>query len=253
MIHDPEFDQLLSEAQELDFSGWDFSVIGERWMTAPLPWDYIDLVKARLPGVRSLLDLGTGGGEMLASLSPLPPETWATEGYAPNVPVAHQRLDPLGVQVVSEYADEALPFPDACLDLVINRHESFDARELLRVLKPGAHFVTQQVGGKDNFRLNELLQDEPAFEFSFWTLDYVTRLLQAAGFEILRAEEAYPENTFRDIAMVAFYLRIIAWQIDDFEVAAYYEKLHRLHQMIQRDGKLVTYCHRMIFEARKPE
>ncbi len=252
MINDPQFDQLLREALAIDFFGWDFSVIGERWTTTPLPWDYLTLVKARLPGVRSLLDLGTGGGELLASLGPLPPETWATEGYAPNVPVARQRLDPLGVQVVSDYADEALPFPNNCLDLVINRHESFDAREVFRVLKPGAYFITQQVGGQDNFRLNELLQDKPEFEFSFWTLDYITRLLRAAGFEVTRAEEYFPENTFRDIAMVAFYLRIIEWQIAGFEVTAYYEKLYRLHQMIQRDGGLVTHCHRIIIEARKP-
>jgi len=30
---------------------------------------------------------------------------------------------------------------------VINRHESFSASEVFRVLKPGGIFVTQQVGG----------------------------------------------------------------------------------------------------------
>ncbi|MBN2148465.1 MAG: class I SAM-dependent methyltransferase [Anaerolineales bacterium] len=249
---DPEFDRLLRDGMQLAFSGWDFSAIGERWTTAPIPWDYGALLRQRLPGVQSLLDQGTGGGEYLASLAPLPPDTWATEGYAPNVAVARQHLGPLEVNLVSNYEDEDLPFPNERFDLVMNRHESFDARELYRILKPGGTFFTQQVGGRDNWRLNELLQDEPSFKFSFWTLGFITALLEAAGFEILHKQEAFLENTFCDIGAVVYYLRIIQWQIEDFDITTYYEKLHRLHKMILAEGKLLTHSHRMLIEARKP-
>lgn len=40
--------------------------------------------------------MGTGGGEFLAGLQPLPPHTCATEGYPPNIPIAQQRLKRLG-------------------------------------------------------------------------------------------------------------------------------------------------------------
>jgi hypothetical protein len=49
-------------------------------------------VRACLEPRHSLLDMGTGGGELLASMAPLP-DVWATEGYPPNVPIA--RLDSL--------------------------------------------------------------------------------------------------------------------------------------------------------------
>lgn len=197
--------------------------------------------------------MDTGRGEFLASLRPLPLDTWAIESCPPNIPVARSCLEPLDVGVVSDYADESLPFPANRFDLVINRHGSFSAREVFRILKPDGFFITQQVGGQDNFRLNELLQDEPNFKYAFWTLEYVVRLLQAAGFEILRAQECFPESTFLDIGAVVFYLRIIAWRIADFDVTAYYEKLYRLHQMIQKDGGLITRSHRLLIEARKLE
>ena len=37
---------------------------------APLPWDYLVEVLGRLNGVSALLDLGTGGGEVLSQIAP---------------------------------------------------------------------------------------------------------------------------------------------------------------------------------------
>ena len=118
-----DFDRLVAEAEAASFSGWDFSWLDGRWIDSSPPWDYRQRVLAALPGVQSLLDMGTGGGEMLASLAPLPPDAWATENYPPNMPIARGRLEPLGVHVATGVADEALPFPDERFDLVINRHE----------------------------------------------------------------------------------------------------------------------------------
>src|SRR5579859_747197 len=94
------FDFLMAEAA-YPFEGWNFSHITktDRMAEAPLSWSYASKLLIRLRKAQSLLDMGTGGGEFLSSLQPLPPLTCATEGYAPNVPVARQRLAPLGVQV----------------------------------------------------------------------------------------------------------------------------------------------------------
>jgi hypothetical protein len=43
-----------------------------------------------------MLDLQSGGGELLAGLPTLPPLMVATEGYTPNVAVAARRLRPRG-------------------------------------------------------------------------------------------------------------------------------------------------------------
>ena len=199
-----------------------------------------------------MLDQDTGGGELLASLVPLPPYTFATESYPPNIPVARGRLMPLGVHLISEYRDEALPFGDESLDLVLNRHGSYSAQELRRILRSGGVFLTQQVGGKDNLRLNELLQDEVVHPYRDWTLDNILAQLHYAGLVILQAQECFPENIFMDIGAVVFYLRIISWQIEDFTVEKYRSRLLAIHERIQREGGLVTHSHRILIEACKP-
>src|ERR1700683_1769243 len=90
------FDELIAEAESQQFAGWDFSYVKDRMVEEPLPWYYLVEVRERLNGVSTLLDLGTGGGEVLSQLAPLPARTFATEEYAPNAPIAARRLHPLG-------------------------------------------------------------------------------------------------------------------------------------------------------------
>jgi SAM-dependent methyltransferase len=253
MIRSPsDFDRLVNEALEAHFSGWDFSWLAGRWIEASPPWDYRQRVRAALPGVQSLLDLGTGGGEFLAAQAPLPADSWATENYPPNMPIARARLEPLDVHVVTGVADDALPFPDDYFDLVINRHESFDAGEVCRILRPGGRFVTQQVGNDDNLRLNELLQDEVAFEFDDWGPAKVARQLEQAGLRVIEQSEAFPETRVADIGAVVYYLRAIPWQIEGFTVDGYRDELVALHEMIKREGGLWLASHRFYVEAVKP-
>jgi SAM-dependent methyltransferase len=247
-----DFDRLVAEAEAASFSGWDFSWLEGRWDESSPPWDYDQRVLAALPGVQSLLDLGTGGGEHLASLAPLPPDTWATENYPRNMPIARARLEPLGVRVVTAVPDNALPFPDGRFDLVINCHESFDAAEVCRILKPGGRYITQQVGGRDNLRLNELLQDDVAFEYYDHSLAEDVKQIAAAGLHIVEQMEAFPETHFADIGAVVYYLRAIPWQIEGFTVEAYHDKLLALHRQILRDGGLTLASHRTYVEAIKP-
>jgi SAM-dependent methyltransferase len=252
MNNDKIFNQMIRDAYALPFSGWDFSMIRGRWWQGEPNWDYSVVARARMSAAAHVLDQDTGGGELLASLGPLPAHTFATENYPPNIPVAQERLKPLGVHLVSEYSEDALPFADDYFDLVLNRHGSYAVRELLRMLKPGGVFLTQQVGGKDNLRLNELLQDRVEYPYHDWTLENIVSQLSHAGLEVVQAQECFPENVFMDIGAVVFYLRIISWQVADFAVEKYHPKLFAIHQQIQREGSLVTHSHRILVEARKP-
>lgn len=92
------------------------------------------------------------------------------------------------------------------------------------------------MGGSDNLRLNELLQDVVDYPYRDWTLEYMVTEFRHAGLEIVQAQEYFPENVFRDIGAVVFYLRIISWQLADFSVEKYREKLYAIHQHIQREG-----------------
>jgi SAM-dependent methyltransferase len=246
-----KFERLVAEAEEADFSGWDFSYLDGRWIEDEPTWDYGKKVRERLSGVDTLLDMGTGGGEFLAGLEPLPEHVYATEGYGPNIPVARARLEPLGVQVVEVQADERLQFGDDLFDMVINRHESFAAEEVWRVLKSGGRFVTEQVGGKIHLRLNELLQNQVVYPYADWVLEKAVGELEACGFEILEQREEYPKTIFMDIGAVVYYLRAIPWQIPGFSVAAYRERLWAVHKLIGEEGGLVVHSHLFFVEARK--
>lgn len=67
MQHDTSsFDRLVNDAVEAHFSGWDFSYLRGRYSSEAIPWDYLSLVRKAIAESESMLDIGTGGGEILA-------------------------------------------------------------------------------------------------------------------------------------------------------------------------------------------
>ena len=245
------FERLVQEALAHTFSGWDFSWLHGRWIEAEPSWNYRQIVQSKVQGTSSLLDMGTGGGEFLASVDGLPASTYATEGFAPNIPIARKRLAPLGVTVVEVVDDAALPLPSSRFDLVINRHESYDLPEVWRILAPGGIFLTQQVGPRNDIQLNQFLVGPLEPDVSSWRLDQACAAVTAAGFEVVRCEEQLLESTYLDIGAVVYYLKVIAWQIPDFSVDAYRERLLAMHRLIERQGAFYSTAHRFLIEAKK--
>lgn len=246
------FDKLTQEAWNHEFSGWDFVYLSGRMRQEEPSWNYRKFVMEKIPGADSLLDLDTGGGEFLSSLQPLPRRTVATEAYPPNVPIAKSRLTPLGVKVIDTPATGRLPFEDNSFDLITNRHGDINSPEIRRILKPGKRFLTQQVGGRNNIRLNELLQDKVEFRDSGWTLEVAARQLEAGGLCALDRREEFPKVEFMDIGAVVYYLKAIPWQVDGFSIEKYYDRLGSIHNIIEEKGKLESISHRFYIEAQKP-
>lgn len=238
-----------------EMEGWSFAAMSSTGRTDadPLPWSYGSIVIPWIDRAESLLDMGTGGGELLSHLRPLPAETHATEGWPPNILVAQARLEPLGVTVHPfEREDEPLPFGDAKFDLVINRHEAYNPVEVFRVLKPGGRFITQQVGGRNNRDLNDLFETGPAFDNSSWTLDRAAQEAIAAGFQIIDQHEAFPASRFYDVGALVFYLRATPWHIAGFSVEAFRAKLFEIHLLIESQGWLEIGEHRLLIQAERP-
>ncbi|UHA72781.1 class I SAM-dependent methyltransferase [Paenibacillus sp. 481] len=248
------FDELVQESEQ-SFSGWDFSYLSKHGRMAefPLPWNYASVLIPYISKAQSMLDMGTGGGEFLQLLSercPLPLRTEATEGYKPNVAVAQHNLSSLGVKVHYFEDDASLPFADAAFDLITNRHESFDANELYRMMKPGGVFITQQVGGDNDQEFNRAL-GAPEVEHYDWTCDKAEQQLRAAGFTVLKRADESTWSRFYDIGAIIYYLRAIPWQIEDFTVEAYKEGLLKLHQQVQDQGYVEVTCHRFLLIVKK--
>jgi SAM-dependent methyltransferase len=248
-----KFEELVEEALAQQFSGWDFSWMQGRYFESVPYWNYRRLVLQRMQGISSMLDMGTGGGEFLASLPDLPEITFATEGYPPNIPIASQRLLPLGVQVVPLEDEHTLPLSDEMFDLVINRHEYYDPAELMRILKPGGIFLTQQVGPRNCVELNQYLGAPIDANVTYWKLDQEIGALEQAGFSVLQCHEQVLESNFFDIGAVVFYLTVIEWQIEGFSVAKYEQRLRDMHALIEKQGAFFTTEQRFLIEAKKPE
>jgi SAM-dependent methyltransferase len=247
------FDELVAEALAAPFEGWDFSWLDGRKIDFTLPWDYNAKVRARMRDIGAMLDMGTGGGEILASLVPVPARVCATESYPPNVVIARERLEPLGVDLrdTSGAPDNlCLPFDDAAFDLVINRHESYVPGEVFRILRSGGHFVTQQCGGYGEVDLIEYFKGK--IQPMDWTAEVASRQLEEAGFEIIDDQEVYPEYSFLDIGAVVYTLKAIPWLLGDFTVEKYRDRLLAMHEHIQKHGSFTVRDQRFFVEAAKP-
>ena len=243
------FDDLVDEAGHHATGGWDFSWLGDRMHTVPLPWDYTALVSSYARASPDLLDMGTGGGEWLSDFHDRPARAVATEAWGPNVPIAAQRLRPIGVGVVHVapapdnnlqpigYDQRALPFREASFQLVVNRHESFVATDVARTLARGGHFITQQLGDGmfEDFRA---LFDHSKSEGQPLTAAMAIAQLEAAGLQIEDQGVGHETVTFADVGALAWYLQMTPWTVPGFSIENHRKRLKELHGRISRHGPL---------------
>jgi len=236
------FEELVSAAEKTPFKGWDFSLLKGRYVEAEPSWSYRALVSSRLVGAKSLLDLGTGGGEPLSSLRPVPPVACATEGYRPNTKVALAALKPLGVELVETWCDNngttpqrgELPFRDCVFDLVIDRHESYVPREVRRVLRPGGLFITQQVGDGNMAEIHRLFRS-PLRE-ARWDIRVAKEELEDVGMRV-RAGDAWSGTTrFLDVGALVYLLRAVPWEVPSFSSSKFEGELRQVHLQIMERG-----------------
>jgi SAM-dependent methyltransferase len=242
------FEQLVTEAVHVPLKGWDFSWLKGRSAGSDPSWSYPELAGELVRGSMSLLDVDTGGGELLASLAPLPARTQAVEGWPPNLPVARERLAPVGVEVLFA-PDTTLPIEARSVDVVLNRHGRLNSGEIARVLLPGGRLLTQQVGSEDCAGLNEALEAPAAYRTT-WNADAAVGALNAVGLTVLDVRQERPSFTFYDIGALVYQLRAVPWQVRDFTVSRYNEALRRIDQHIRTHGEFRIHAHRFLIRAR---
>src|SRR5437899_6268944 len=190
-----------------DFSGWDLSKVRSRLIEHASAWDYETIVRQYGLGKGDALGMGTGGGELRARIrEALPARTTATEEWNVNAPIAKKRLAPLGVEIV-RCRSLLLPFVESAFDLVINRHEELEPREVARVLSVGGHVVTQQVGNDNWCELRSFFPTMTDFGDLYG--DYVQGF-EAAGLRIIRKDQHDYKVAYRDLGEIVFLLAVAA-------------------------------------------
>jgi len=243
------FEYLTKEYNAL-FSGWDFSYIDGRRIDDKLPWEYKNIVENNLVGKNSLLDMDTGGGEFLSSLSNLPKNVYATEGYEPNIPIAEKRLKDKNIILKPIKNDGEIPFDNEYFDIIINRHGFFDINELKRTLKKDGLFITQQVGGLNGIDFNMAFETKTMAHVE-WCLIKNIEMFKEAGMGIIEYSENIGKMKFMDVGAIVYYLKCIPWQINDFSIDKYYNKLKIINEIIEKDGYINFMMHRFYIIIKK--
>jgi SAM-dependent methyltransferase len=197
------------------------------------------------------MDYDTGGGEFLLSLNHPYSKTAATEGYPPNVRLCGERLLPLGINFRECNNTEEIPFEDKAFDLIINRHGDFNAKEIHRLLRGNGVFITEQVGGDNDRDLVEMVLPGTEKPFPHLNLAEQRKHFENAGFQILKAEEAYRPIKFYDVGAFVWFAHIMEWEFPNFSVDKCFEHLLKMQEMIDKEGKIEGTIHRYLIVARK--
>ncbi len=247
------FDDLIAEAEVAPIDGWDFSWLDGRATEERPSWRYSERVAERAARATRMLDLQSGGGELLAGLPQLPPVMVATEGYAPNGAVAARHLCPRGAYVVAtDDVRKTLPFAENTFDLVTSRHPIetwWD--EIARVLCAGGSYLSQQVGPNSVRELSEFILG-PLPPGSKRDPALAGQAAQRAGLAVVDMRSERLRTEFHDVGAVVYFLRLVVWIVPGFTVEGFRERLRALHNKIERQGPFVSCASRFLIEAIKP-
>ncbi|WP_076260343.1 class I SAM-dependent methyltransferase [Intrasporangium flavum] len=254
------YEQLVTEAESADVTGWGFGWLDGRATEERPPWGYVRLLAERLPTAASVLDLDTGGGEVLgealgealAAAASLPQRLAATEGWAPNADVARRALGRFGVEVLDAAPGEPLPVPDASVDLVTSRHPVRpDWDEVARVLVDGGTYLAQHVGPGSAFELVEAFLGPQPEARRGRDPHTEAAAAEAAGLDVLDLRTARCRMEFHDVGAIVWTLRKCVWWVPDFSVQRYDGVLRGLDEQLRRGEPFVAHSSRTLFDARR--
>ena len=227
--------------------GWMWDV--EAVMLGPQkPWSYEERAGELLTNARSVLDMGTGGGELFSEIcAGYAGLAVATEAWSGNIRVAADRLAQTGIPVVHASGPE-LPFAVGSFDLVLNRHEELDPADLAGVVAPGDRVLTQQVGRTNYQELGTFFPRMTDFGHLF---ELYQEGFRGSGLTIVRAQEHESQEAYRSLSDIVYLLTVAPWTVPDFDVEKDLDALLDLERGLLRRDQIVLTHSRFIIEARK--
>ena len=219
------FNELIKEEKH-HASGEKFSYLEQsrRMIEFPLKWKLSNVVTPYLQNDENLLLIGNDIKEEVDAVQLLSKMTVQSEG--------------------------TLAYNDDSFDVILNKHELFDAKEVSRLLMEDGYFITEQVGGLNNCELNLWLNVE-ATEASSWSLRRTVNQLKEAGLTILEAKDDISLTRFYDVGAIVYYLKVTHWQFPDFTVEKYFDRLVAIQAIIEQQGYIDITRHRFLIVAQK--
>lgn len=230
------------------FSGWNFDGLRVTDLEPPQSWDYVAIAREYAARAGRVIDLGTGGGEVYARIvAGLDARFLASEEWHVNAPVARDHLRPLGVEVV--YASsEVTPWAAQSFDLVLSRHEAIVPEEIVRILRPGGVFITQQVGIGQWEELRPFFPRKTVFPDHY---ALYRQAFEAAGLGVTSRTHAW-RAAYGGLGEIAYMLLVAPWEVPDFDAEADIDALLALEDAHGSDRGIVLTLSRYLMIARKP-
>lgn len=248
--HDRRFVQLIDQATSSTIEGWHFSFMEGRQSTTPLPWNYEDLAAEHVMSATRVLDVDTGGGEVLARLAP-PAGSVAVEDWSTNIPIARDRLSPMGVSV-RQRTGSRLPVADSTIDLVLNRHGELDLAETARVLEPGGVVLSQQVARGNESEISDAFGVEAiVFPHAVGDVVDLASRMGSAGLVADLCAEAVVLTRYLDVGALVLQLRAVSWQVPGFTVEGHLDVLWQIHRQIESTGSFDVHSRRLLLVAHR--
>jgi len=235
-------------------AGWDFSAV--RSERDPVPWHYLDVARSYLRPDSRVLDLGTGGGERFLALA---------DGFGQGVGVD---IDPEMIKTAEASAPPdlqgkvsfsvmdatRLDFADGSFDVVLNRHCSVFAGEIMRVLKPGGVFITQQVGDRNTYNICNVFGVGVAGEHPPQRIggpSGLEGLFKNTGCRTLALGEYDVPYFFSDVESLIFWLKALPMP-HDFAPARHLAQVNEILDRFMTPRGIETNDHRLLLIVRKP-
>ena len=231
-----------------------------------LVWDVLRGVVAERAArsgraVLDIVDVGGGTGGFAVPFAALGHRVTVVDPSPDALAAAQRRAAEMRVTLaaVQGDADElASLVGDGAADLVICHSvlEYVDSpadamAAIARVLRPGATYLSQQIGAGSNRELTDFMMGPQPVNQSRSPLR-VRAAATEVGLEVVRLEACALRVEFFDVAAVVHFLRKVPWTVPGFSADAFGAELRRMHDLIRRDGAFVSTAQRLLIEARRP-
>lgn len=224
----PTTEELMSSWQAAADAPPTLEELAPRVHAASPPWDLDALAAEAVRGTTAVLEVTSGAPRI------------APDGFT----LVH--LDP-DVQDPGN-----LPYPERCIDVVVDRHGGYDAAEVARVLRPGGVLLSDQVAGDDVVDLHAVFG--APLPRPHVTLDARAGRLADAGLDVTRREPWHGPLAFDDVAALVSYLTRVPWRSPaDFMVDGYGNTLIYLHMRAPAWGQPLVFTQsRFLLRAERP-
>ncbi|MCD6114670.1 methyltransferase domain-containing protein [bacterium] len=234
--------------------GWDFSKITKRTKVVGKKWDYIKVVKKYINKETILLDIGTGGGELLLKIAPFVKKACGIDHSRSMIKTARKNLAKSKIPNVEfKLADaKRIPFSKEYFNVVICRHSDFYPKEVFRVLKPNGIFITQQVGEKDKENIKKIFGRGQHFGKRVGTLmNKYLQELKKTGFKILKKNTYNALEYYANMEDLIFLLKNTPI-IPDFNIKKDQKFLEEIERRYKTKKGIKTNSFRFLIICKKP-